>query len=128
MATFLDGDGKGLGLAILSTSGAFSVLPCYDNATKIREFGELSPQLPECWTVVTRQGVKFLVICCGPNIISTPIDGSSRSETIQCQMSQNFNHLTSISTSIDGSVCVASADVGIQLIIGEFNTLLCNVC
>ena len=80
--TFLDSTG-GMGLAILSTSKAFSVLRVYDDATKIVEFGELTNQLPECWTVVNRRERNFLLVCSGTTLFIAPVDRSSPTEQVE---------------------------------------------
>ena len=116
---YLNTDGKTLGMVLLSTTGRFSALPVYDNGTRIREFGELTNQIPESWTVVTRLGQKFILVCSGAKFIATPIDGSSPAETKKIEISTNFNFISTIASSIDGSYCCASADAGVQLIVGK---------
>ena len=84
---YLNTDGKTMGMVLLSTTGRFSALPIYDNGTRIREFGELTNQLPESWTVVTRQGQKFILVCSGAKFIATPIDGTSSAESKKIELS-----------------------------------------
>ena len=108
-----------MGMVLLSTTGRFSALPMYDNGTRIREFGELTNQLPESWTVVTRQGQKFILVCSGAKFIATPIDGTSSAESRKIELSTNFNFISTIASSVDGSYYCASADIGVQLIVGE---------